>query len=105
MSATLGSSVQRFIHAQVTSGTSNPPEGVLMLSKRLPRFLLVAVCFAPLTASAAPGQRAIVGVNGVGTDQASDQTRNDLLEQLKSFHVKTVRSSLGGHYDRYTTVV
>jgi hypothetical protein len=105
MSATLGSSVQRFIHAQVTSGTSNPPEGVLMLSKRLPGFLLVTACFAALTASAAMAQSAIVGVNVVGTDQASDQTRNDLLEQLQRYHVKTIRTSLGGHGDRYTTFV
>src|SRR6204780_5487414 len=105
MSATLGSSVQRFIHAQVSSGTSNPPEGALMLSKRLPRFLLVTACFAALTASAAMAQSAVVGVNVVGTDQASDQTRDDLLAQLQRYHVKTIRTSLGGHGNRYTTFV
>jgi hypothetical protein len=76
-----------------------------MLSQGLRHFALASICFGALAAHPVLAQRAIVGVNVVGTDQASDQTRDDLLAQLQRYHVKTIRTSLGGHGNRYTTFV
>ena len=76
-----------------------------MLSQGLRHFALASICFGALAAQPVLAQHAIVGVNVVGTDQASDQTRHDLLEQLQRYHVKTIRTSLGGHGNRYTTFV
>jgi hypothetical protein len=47
----------------------------------------------------------IVGVNVVGVDLASDKTQDDLLQQLQRSGVKTIRTSLSGHGDRYTDFV
>jgi len=76
-----------------------------MLSHLFRRFLPASFCIGALSASPALAQHAIVGVNVVGTDQASDQTKDALLEQLQRYHVKTIRTSLGGHGDRYTSYV
>ena len=59
-----------------------------------------------LSGTAAPAALAndvIVGANVVAVDQASEQDRDALIEQLQHYGVKTIRMSLGGHGDRYTT--
>jgi hypothetical protein len=76
-----------------------------LLSNSSRRFPIAAICLGTLSVLPALAQSAIVGVNVVGTDQASDQTRDALLEQLQRYHVKTIRTSLGGHGDRYTSFV
>ena len=67
--------------------------------------VVALLCFGALFVHPARAQHAIVGVNVVGTDQASDQNKDALLEQLQRYHVKTIRTSLGGHGDRYTAFV
>jgi len=76
-----------------------------LVNNPLRRVLITAICFGALSIRLAVAQSAIVGVNVVGTDQASDQTRDALLEQLQRYHVNTIRASLGGHGDRYTSFV
>src|ERR1700723_1037731 len=101
----MGSPAHVFTRTQAMSGRSKQSEGGAMLSQGLRHFALASICFGALAAQPVLAQHAIVGVNVVGTDQASDQTRYDLLEQLQRYHVKTIRTSLGGHGDRYTTFV
>ena len=58
-------------------------------------FLVLLLCSA-LAPRSAQAQTAIVGVNVVGVDLASRQTKDDLLAQLQRYGVNTVRTSLGG---------
>jgi hypothetical protein len=76
-----------------------------LLSNSFRRFLLASFCIGGLSISPALAQHAIVGGNVVGTDQASDQTKDALLAQLQCYQVRTIRTSLGGHGDRYTSYV
>ena len=64
--------------------------------------LLLSSAFAPCSAQA---QTAVVGVNVVGVDLASKQTKDDLLAQLQRYGVNTVRTSLGGHGEGYTDFI
>ncbi len=69
---------------------------------KLFRYLLFAcLSFGTLAIDRAIGQSVIVGANIVA-DQASDHTKDDLLEQLQKYGVKIIRMALGGHGDRYT---
>jgi hypothetical protein len=70
------------------------------------RSWIVVFACALLSSLAIPRSLAsnvIVGANVVAVDQASDQDRDALIEQLKPYGVKTIRMSLGGHGDRYTS--
>jgi hypothetical protein len=67
--------------------------------------LLTLLLFFALTPRRAEAQTAIVGVNVVGVDLASKQTKDDLLAQLQRYGVNTVRTSLGGHGEGYTDFV
>jgi hypothetical protein len=50
----------------------------------------------------AANERAVVGVNVVGVDLASDQQQDALIAELQRYGVKTIRTALGGHGERYT---
>jgi hypothetical protein len=64
--------------------------------------LLLSSALAPRSAQA---QTVTVGVNVVGVDLASRQTKDDLLAQLQRYGVNTVRTSLGGHGEGYTDFI
>jgi hypothetical protein len=71
--------------------------------KRLWIFVFACTLLSSLAIPAALGNNVIVGANVVAVDQASEQDRDALIEQLQRYGVKTIRMSLGGHGDRYTT--
>jgi hypothetical protein len=58
-----------------------------------------------LATEVAVGADVIVGTNVVGVDVSSDAHQDDLIQQFQQNGVKTVRTALGGHGDRYTTFV
>jgi hypothetical protein len=64
--------------------------------------VIASVAFIELHAS---DERAVVGVNVVGVDLASDQQQDALIVQLQKYGVKTIRTALGGHGERYTGFV
>ncbi len=73
-------------------------------------FMLIIFSLAPNLPNATgniatPADGVIVGVNVVGVDQASDRMRDTLLDQLQRYGVKTIRTSLGGHGERYTSFI
>jgi hypothetical protein len=76
-----------------------------MFGKFFCYFLLTCCSFGTLAVGRAVAQSVIVGANVVGADQASGQTKDDLLAQLQKYGVKTIRAGLGGHGDRYTSFV
>jgi hypothetical protein len=59
----------------------------------------------PNNAHAAGADQIIVGVNVVGVDLASDQQQDALIADLQRYGVKTIRTALGGHGERYTGFV
>jgi hypothetical protein len=71
--------------------------------------LLFLVCSviasAAITQLHASDERAVVGVNVVGVDLASDQQQDALIVELQKYGVKTIRTALGGHGERYTGFV
>ena len=69
------------------------------------RLLLLLLLTSTVFPGFAQAQTAIVGVNVVGVDLASKQTKDDLLAQLQRYGVNTVRTSLGGHGEGYTDFV
>jgi hypothetical protein len=54
---------------------------------------------------AASVDKVIIGVNVMGVDQIGDAQQEALAQQLQDNGVKTIRTSLGGHGDRYTSFV
>jgi hypothetical protein len=67
-----------------------------------------ALCILSLVAAptwAAATDKVIVGVNVMGVDQIDDAQQEALAQQLQHNGVKTIRTSLGGHGDRYTSFV
>jgi hypothetical protein len=64
--------------------------------------LIASVAFIQLHAA---NEGAVVGVNVVGVDLASDQQQDALIVQLQKYGVKTIRTALGGHGERYTGFV
>jgi hypothetical protein len=68
-------------------------------------FVIACILFGAVTAHAAPAASVIVGVNVMGVDQISDAQQEALAQQLQDNGVKTIRTALGGHGDRYTSFV
>jgi hypothetical protein len=66
---------------------------------------LVLLLSSALVPHSAQAQTTTVGVNVVGVDLASKQTKDDLLAQLQRYGVNTVRTSLGGHGEGYTDFI
>ena len=71
----------------------------------LPAFLSVIALIPLLLLGRAHAQKMVVGVNVVGVDLASDQQQDALIAQLQRDGVKTIRTGLGGHGERYTSFV
>jgi hypothetical protein len=71
----------------------------------LPYGLCVFLLLLAARTYAAATDKVIVGVNVMGVDQIGDAQQEALAQQLQDNGVKTIRTSLGGHGDRYTSFV
>ena len=73
------------------SGRSSVSRHVKCPGLRALSFFLVLLLSSALAPRSAQAQTAIVGVNVVGVDLASKQTKDDLLAQLQRYGVNTVQ--------------
>jgi hypothetical protein len=67
--------------------------------------VIMCASFGLLTVPAASADKVIVGVNVMGVDQIGDAQQDALARQLEANGVKTIRTALSGHGDRYTSFV
>jgi hypothetical protein len=84
----------------------------MKLSSQIPKFVsasLLLICTAiasvAFTEPRATSEPIVVGVNVAGVDLASDQQQDALIVELQKYGVKTIRTALGGHGERYTAFV
>jgi hypothetical protein len=64
-------------------------------------FLVVWVLWNPVATQADEARKVIVGVNTPGVEQLNDEQVHALVEQLQKNGVKTVRTGIGGIYNRF----
>jgi hypothetical protein len=68
-------------------------------------FVIVWLLLGHFGSQPAMAKDVTVGVNMMGVDQIGDAQQEALARQLQDNGVKTIRTSLGGHGDRYTSFV
>jgi hypothetical protein len=68
-------------------------------------FAIACILVGTFSAYGAAANKVVVGVNVMGVDQIGDAQQEALAQQLQDNGVKTIRTALGGHGDRYTSFV
>src|ERR1700738_3150400 len=68
-------------------------------------FVTAWILLGTVNVQAALAANVVVGVNVVGVDLASDPEQDELTVERQRYGMKTIRTALGGHGERYTGFV